>query len=496
MSNNNLFLKASSPESLGIPSSAILNFLERIDRQQTCMHGFLLLRKGKIAAEGYWAPYTENSMHRMYSVSKSFVSMAIGLMIDEGKLTLNDRVADFFKDKVSENLHPYLTETTIRDLLIMATPHNSTSYSFNDNDWAATFFQTEPSHPPGTVFSYDTAGTVILNTIVERVSGLPFLEYMRKKLLDPIGVSKDVWCIKTPEGTSWGGSGVICRLRDMARMAYMCMNKGRWNDTQLISEEYIEAATSKQIDNSIKGGCGYGYQIWMTESNGFAFRGMGSQLAFCFPDKDLLFTCISDTQGSGVSGSGAMGAGISDSFYEEIFNKIQDSSLPEDTNSYNMLKNKIESLKILPQRGSLTSTFQQKINGMWYNLSKNRMGILKTRFVFKGDIGVWEYENATGEHQFVFGIGKIIAGSFPQNNYYGEKIGTISGKCYDCLSSAAWVEEHKLNMLVYVTDIYLGSLRMSFSFKGNEISIQMIKVAEGFLNEYMGFAGGHIARDA
>ena len=88
MSKNELFLPASSPESLGIPSSAVLNFIERIDREQTCMHGFLLLRKGQIAAEGYWAPYSENSMHRMYSTSKSFVSMAIGLMVDEGKINL------------------------------------------------------------------------------------------------------------------------------------------------------------------------------------------------------------------------------------------------------------------------------------------------------------------------------------------------------------------------------------------------------------------------
>jgi CubicO group peptidase (beta-lactamase class C family) len=483
-------LPASSPESLGIPSSAILNFIERIDRKQICMHGFLLLRKGQIAAEGYWAPYSENSMHRMYSVSKSFVSLAIGLMIDEGKLSLDDKVVKFFKDKVPENVHPYLAQSTIRDLLMMATPHTENSYTRNDSDWAATFFNKKPSHPSGTIFSYDTAGTVILCTIVERISGVPFLEYMRDKLLDPVGFSKDAWCIKTPEGTSWGGSGVICRLRDMAKLAYVCMNKGRWNDVQLISEEYISAATSKQIDNSVLGKDGYGYQIWMLKDNGFSFFGMGSQFAFCFPDKDILFACISDTQGSDAAG---IDNGIEDAFREEILNKIQDSPLPYDAKTNALLKEGIKNLKILPQRGNLTSSFEQKANGKWYNLNENPMEISKMRLIFEGDEGIWEYKNASGDHQLRFGVGKTIEGPFPEKKYFGERIGSIPGRCYDCLSSAAWVEEHKLNMLVYITDIYLGTLKISFSFKGNEISIYMTKAAEWFLDEYTGFAGGMLA---
>ncbi|HHV96046.1 MAG TPA: serine hydrolase [Clostridiaceae bacterium] len=485
MNKIELFSKADCPESLGIPSSAVYNFLERIDRQQTCMHGFLILRKGQIAAEGYWAPYTENSMHRMYSVSKSFVALAIGLMIDEGKLKLDDKVVKFFNDKVPENVHSYLADATVRDLLMMASPHSSTSYTRYDDDWAATFFNKQPSHPPGTIFAYDTSATVILNTIVERISGVPFLEYMRDKLLDPIGFSKDAWCIKTPEGTSWGGSGVICTLRDMAKLAYVCLNKGRWYDKQLISEEYITAATTKQIDNSISGRDGYGYQIWMEGKNGFAFRGMGSQLALCYPDKDLIFACIADTQGAGPTGEG-----IVDSFYEEVFYKIQDTPLPYDAEGNAKLQEKIKNLKILPQRGNLTSPYVDRINGKWFTLYENPMKITKMRFIFNGDEGIWEYENATGHHELKFGIGKIIEGPFPEKHYFGEQIRKPWGRCYNSLSSAAWVEEHKLNMLVYITDIYLGTLKATFAFKGNEISIFMTKVAEWFLDEYMGFAGG------
>lgn len=488
MNENKLFSPA-SPESLGIPSSAILNFIERVEKEHINMHGFLVLRKGQVAAEGYWAPYSRDSMHRMYSVSKTFVSLAVGLMIDEGKLTLQDRVATFFKDKVPENLHPYIAQATIRDLLMMASPHSSTSYRHHDPDWAATFFHKEPSHPPGTVFSYDTSATVILNTIVERISGVPFMEYMRDTLLDPVGFSKDTWCVKTPEGTSWGGSGVICTLRDMAKLAYVCMNDGRWNDAQLISAEYIRAATSKQIDNSMLGNEGYGYQIWRERDNGFAFRGMGSQFAFCFPDQDILFACISDTQIMGPIAATT----LKTAFREEIFTKLEDQPLPIDDEATKNLAQKIDSLHIRPEQGSLSSSYGKKINGKWFDLNENPMNISRLRFTFDNDEGVWEYENASGLHKLGFGIGKKKAETFPQTNYYGERIGTESGKGYDCLVSGAWVEEHKLNLLVYITDDYLGTARMSFSFKGDEISVHMIKQAEWFLEEYAGFAGGVLA---
>lgn len=480
---------AASPESHGISSGDILRFIERVESEGLNMHGFLLLRKGRILAEGYWAPYTRESMHRMYSVSKSFVALAVGLMIDEGKLKLNDRAADILTDLAPPDLHPYTAQTTIRDLLMMATPHSSTSYTRHDRHFAATFFQKEPSHPPGSVFSYDTSATVILGTIVERISGVPFLEYMRAKVLDPIGFSKDAWCIKTPEGTSWGGSGVICTLRDMAKLAYVCLNDGRWGDQQLISESYIREAVSKQIDNSMTGNEGYGYQIWREEDNGFSFRGMGSQFAYCYPDQELLFACIADTQIMGPVAAVL----LKNAFKEEIFANMKDKPLPADAASEQALAQKIESLSIIPQQGNSTSTYAEKINGKWYRLYDNPMNITRMRFMFNGDEGIWEYENASGLHQLSFGIGKKKAGVFPEKHYFGEQIGTPKGEGYKCLVSGAWVEEHKLNLLVYITDDYLGTARMSFAFRDHEISVHMIKAAEWFLDEYAGFAGGVLA---
>ena len=487
MSSEELFTPASSPESLGIPSNAILSFLERIDGERICMHGFLLVRHNRIATEGYWSPWTADRKHRMYSVSKSFVSLAVGMMIEEGKLGLDDRVADYWPEKLPENLHPWVAESTVRDLLTMSTAHSRTSYTRDDPDWVWTFFNKEPSHPPGSLFSYDTAATVVLNATVEKLAGMPFLDYMRPRFLDRIGFSEDAWCIRTPEGVSWGGSGVICTLRDLARVGLTCLNLGKWGDEQVLPEDYVREATAKQIDNTARGNPGYGYQIWRNKGNGFAFRGMGSQYAVGFPDKDFLFTCISDTQGA------ESGTPILDVMLEELFPHLSDTPLPEDPETQDALRSKIDQLAVLPVPGQTDSTCADSMNGIWYNLDENPMGITRMRVTLEGDQGTWEYTNGQGDNTLTFGIGRTVTGRFPQRNYFGEQIGVVPGVEYECLASAAWVDDRTLNLEVCITDNHLGRLRASFGYKGEEIGVFMTKQAEWFLDEYSGFAGGRKA---
>lgn len=482
-------LKAAiSPEEVGIPSWAILRFLDRIEEERIALHGFLVIRHGKVAAEGYWPPFSAERLHRMYSVSKSMVSLAVRLMVDEGRLSLSDHIAAFFPDKLPERVHPYIEQSTVRDLLMMATPHSENAYTRYDRDWVKTFFHKEPSHLPGTVFAYDTATTVVLTAIVERLSGMPFLEYMRPRLLDPVGFSPSAWCVKTPEGGSWGGSGVLCALRDMACIALVCLNGGRWNGKQLISEEYVCAATSRQIDNSqFHGEQGYGYQIWRTLYNGFAFVGMGSQLAVCLPDKDLVFACIGDTQGQG-----ATGVGIYAALWQEVYPALSDACLPEQPEDTARLRNRLASLAFAVPVGGYSSPIAGVVSGKWYTMNPNPMGITETRFLFNDDGGIWEYVNTQGMKRLAFGFGTYAAGKFPQEGYFGEQIGTASSDLYDCQVSAAWAEKNKLNLIIYITDIYLGTLRVTVTFRGDEIALWMTKVAEWFLDEYEGFAGGNI----
>ena len=485
------FTPATAPESVGVPSRAVLRFLDRIERERVPMHGILLVRRGQIAAEGYWAPFTAESRHRMYSVSKSFVALAVGLMVDEGRFSLDDRVAELLPDKVPDDAHPWAAHpwaraATVRHLLTMATQNSKTSYTPADADWARTFFAVEPSHPPGTLFNYDTAATVVLTTIVERFAGSTFLDYLRPRLLDAVGFSPDAWCVETPEGTSWGGSGVICTLRDMAKVAHVCMRDGRWGDEQLLPGWYVREATARQIDNTIvHGKHGYGYQIWRLAENGFGFVGMGSQLAYCFPDRHFEFACIADTQGIGPTGEG-----IVDAMWDELYASLSDDPPPADPDAAAELEARLAGLRLLPRAGATSSPVATRVNGRWYELEPNPMGMERVRVDLGPDRGALRYVKTGAEKQIGFGLGNQVEGTFPETHYYGRRIGTPAGREYRCLASAAWVEDHKLDLLVYIVDDYLGTLRASLSFTGDEVGVRMTKVAEWFLDDYEGFAGG------
>lgn len=165
----------------------------------------------------------------------------------------------------------------------------------------AKFFIALPDlKPAGTLFNYNTSGSFILGVLVEKLTGKSFLEYLRPEF-DEIGISRNIWCVKSPDGFSWGGSGVVCTLRDFAKFAELILHRGEYRGKQLIPRSYMEAATSMRISNQYENAfsptrnCGYGYQIWMTE-HGFCLSGMGLQMAYCFPDKDMLFVCNGDTQ--------------------------------------------------------------------------------------------------------------------------------------------------------------------------------------------------------
>ncbi|HML46951.1 MAG TPA: serine hydrolase [Clostridia bacterium] len=448
------------------------------------MHGILFLKQGRIVAEGYWRPFGPECLHRMYSVSKSMVSVAIGLMLDEKRLKLSDLAADYFPDKLPEGgLHPYLARTTIRDLLMMATPHSENAYTAEDSDWLRAFWNKKPSHPPGTVFAYDTAGTVVLTAIVERLSGQSFLDYMRPRLLDPIGFSAQATCIQTPEGYSWGGSGVLCTLRDMAKLAYVLSNRGRWEGRQLLSEAYAEQATSRQIDNTLAGSPGYGYQIWM-EPGGFSFYGMGSQHAFCYPEQDLIVATIADTQLDA-----ARARPILLETLRSFRQSVQSEPLPADPDAQAALRDKLESLTLLAQHGAASSPMREAVHGKTYALEDNPMGIKALRFSFQGEEGVLEYRNEQGLCALRFGLCKNVEDRFPER-VFRERIGVYTDRFYRCMNSAAWVEPQKLCLRAQIIDDYLGTAFMTFCFQGSEIGVQMAKAAEWFLDRYQGFAGG------
>ena len=476
-----------TPESQGVPSGAILEMLDFLEAKRVCMHSFILMRHGAVIAEGYWPPFHKDRQQRMYSVSKSFTSVAIGLMITEGKLKLEDKIADFFPEELPEKPHPFILQATVRDLLMMSTfnPRSASMRSGRTGVWS--FFNLgEPLRPPGTVFSYDTAGTNTLAAIIEKQEDIPFLEYMRPRILDPIGISKDIYCIQNTDGRSWSGSGVICTTRDLARFALLCMNQGAYEGKQLVSREYMQAATSRQIENAIgrsepEMGYGYGYQFWCLRDGGFAGYGMGGQFMFCMPKQGVILCTTADVQ---LDNTGL--GDIQDAFV--TLQKHLGNPMVDGTAAQRKLSARLESLAIQFPEGELTSPVATRYHEKVFKMEANPMGLSSVRLSFKADEVVFHYVNEAGEFSLRIGLGHAIPQSFPEP--YSGKVHGVLDTHYDTIAGGAWVDENVFKCTVKAVDTYLGTLRMQFVFRDDILCIQMAKAAENFFEKYQGVAWG------
>lgn len=468
-----------TPESQGIASEHIIQFLKRLEENAIPMHSMILMRHGVIVAETYYRPYSRNELHRMFSVTKSMVSLAIGLLCEEGKLSLEDRIVSYFPEKIpKEGVHPYIAQITIKDMLRMATAHGKTTYKQKESvDWVGTFFSVTPSHMPGTVFSYDTSATHTLAALVEKLSKKDLLAYLREKVFDEIGFSKEAYCIKDPMGVSMGGSGMMASPYDMLRVMYLILQGGRWQGKQLLPEWYLKEATRKQIDTFAKGPTfeemqGYGYQFWRTRNEGYVCYGMGGQLMLVLPEKDMILITTADTQ----SRQGGVQL-IYDAFWQEIYSKISDQALAEDLDGCRILREKWGMRELIVPLGEKYSTWSEKINGVVYVMDHNDRGFDQIWIWFEEEEGKFSYSGENGGGEISFGLGKNRIGTIEP---YGDRIA----------ASGVWRSEDTFLIRVHILDESIGTIFIQIVFSGDEITTFMKKYEETEFGEFEGFLSG------
>ena len=482
-----------TPESVGISSEKVLEFYKFIEMKGFQTHDLIMARGDKIFTESYWAPFNKDFKHRMYSVSKSFVGIAVGLAEQEGLLSLDDKFLKYFPE-YEKDAHPFLKAQTIRDMLTMRTFKTSSRrnwFTSGTKDRCEEYFIANSNKVPGSFFDYDSPGSFMLGAIVEKVAGMPFLEYLKEKALKHAGFSEDAYCLQCPGGHSFGDSGIMCTARDLLIFAKFVLDKGNIDGKNYINEQFMTDAVKTQTSNNTFGfeyrqQRGYGYQIWKMEDDTFAFIGMGDQFAVCHPKTQLIFIMNSDNQGEPFARP---------FIFEEIFRTIIPNlgeALPENEKAYNELKEFTSNLKLYALRnGEKTSKTVQEINGKTYKLEENPMGIKWIKFEFDGEKGKMYWENAQGEKELPFGMGYNEFAKFPQTGY-SDMIATYpcEGNMYDCATSAIWDDEIKLILKTQIIDKYFGRLSMSFAFKDGYIMARFGKTAEAFLEEYNGHAYG------
>jgi len=487
--------KKGTPESVGISSAAVQKFIATLDSYHLATHSILMARGDTIFAECYYAPFHKDFKHRMYSITKSFVAVAIGLLEEDGKLSLDDKFVKYFPEYENELWNDHLREVTIREMLTMTTSMSDNPYWFDHvkgtGDRAAGYFDRAADRVPGTIWKYDSYGSYMLGAIVEKLAGKPFLQFMQDRFLTAIGFNEDSYCLKSPGKYSWGDSAILCTPRDLLHFARFVMNYGTWDGKRYMNEAYLRTATSRLVDNSTAGfvgygNYGYGYQIWQAPRGGFAFVGMGDQFAICDPKTNFIFVITSDNQGNGESR-----AILYHTLYKDIV-ELLGASLPEDPAAHAALEEFCAGQKLYVFPGETKNDFAACVTGKTFALTENPMGMDWVKFDFENDTGVFTYKNAQGEKKLRFGLGHNEFQKFPQEGYSDEVGGEVCpGHFYDCAVSAAWTEAKKLHIKVQIIDKYFGVLDIVVGFKDeNRLALQMVKTAEDFLNEYQGIANG------
>ncbi len=480
-------MKYATPEKMGISSRHVLAFYQELEKYGLSTHAVLMSRGEHFLSECYWAPFHEKFLHRMYSVTKSFVSVAIGFCQQDGLLSLDDPLESYFPEYQAE---PCRHSSTILDMLQMKSDVGSQSKWLreHDGDRAAYYFRMTADKEPDSLFFYDSAGSFMLGALVEKVTGKELLAYLREKFLDDIGFSKQAYMLKCPGGYSWGDSGLVCTARDLWLFARFVLNKGTWKGKRYLNEAYLTAATTPKTPNNPYGFWnhhnvhGYGYQFWGAPEGCFAAKGMGHQLAFCDPAHDFIFIINSDNQGNPLGYEPIYRA-----LYTHILHNLG-QPLPEDVDAHRQLQSYLADRRLFCLPGNTASSMAQKVCGKTFLCRDNPMGIRWFRLDFGENSGSFTYENTQGEKCIRFGFGYNVFHKFPQEGY-SDTVGAVEvpGHQYDGAYSADWPEERTLRIRVQIIDKYFGNLSILFGFRDeNAVTVRMEKKAEAFLNEYAG----------
>jgi CubicO group peptidase (beta-lactamase class C family) len=341
-------LPRSTPEAQGVSSAAIRAYVESADKEINTLHSFMLVRHGHVIAEGWWKPEAADKPHVLWSLSKSFNSTAVGLAIEEGKLSLEDPVLKFFPADAPADPSDNLKAMRVRDLLTMSGGHDTEpKFKVEDGPSVKGFLAQPVTHTPGTWFRYNTPGSYTLSAIVTKATGQKVVDYLKPRLFEPLGIDNPQWGASA-EGYNFGGYGLYVCTEDIAKFGQLYLQKGKWNGKQLIPEKWVEAATSKQVDNDKAPSGknpdwrqGYGYQFWRCQHNAYRGDGRDGQICLVLPEQDAVIAITAQT--------GQMQTEL-DLVWDKLLPGFHPEPLPADATEQAKLKEKLADLKAHPAK--------------------------------------------------------------------------------------------------------------------------------------------------
>ncbi|WP_024865355.1 serine hydrolase domain-containing protein [Butyrivibrio sp. FCS014] len=493
------------PSKVGIADDAPERIIRDLNASPVTLHNLLIMKDDRLIFEKYYAPYDENNLHRMFSISKSFTAMGISLLADDGLIDLDRSVCDYFPEYVDENTHPFIRMTTIRNMLQMRSPHASTTYKVcMKTDWVESFFKVTPTHKPGTVFHYDTSAAHVLCALVEKLSGKDLLTFLKDRALHYVDFSKESYMVKDPFGVSMGGSGLMATPMDIMKFLFILYKKGTivcsdGKERTLFNPDFIAEATRNITDTYMTAPVsseaqGYGMQIWMNQKGGFTLYGMGGQLGICIPSENLLIVTTADTQG--LQGGNQI---IYDAIYKNLIDDkkempeqkcgeessgdyggdsyaIGSPKLPE---SYRLFFPEFDPEKIPEYVRGIAGSRSLTLK---YSLAENGSGFegLTLCLAPNGSGQSYiEFKQGNSGHRIAFGIGSMVRGIFPiyETRY---------------VAGAVFTRDNVLYIKAHLIGESVGSVHFQLYFGDNDIVVFMKKIEETFFKEFEGHLYGSL----
>lgn len=405
-------LPRSTPEKEGVSAAGLLAFLDAVGKSKTEFHSMMVLRHGKVIAEGWWSPYAPSLKHMLYSTSKSFTAAAIGFALTEKRLSLDDKVISFFPNDKPDTVNPWLAELTVRDALMMSDgmdPDPSGPVSMSAN-WEKAFLGTPIVHEPGSVFLYNSVGTYMLSAIVTKVTGQKVLDYLQPRLFDPLGIHGIDW-ETSPQGANTGGWGLRLKTEDMAKFGQLYLQKGNWKGHEILPAAWVEDATTKHIlqDPSASQGKrdssdwlqGYCYQMWRCRHNGVRADGAFGQYIIMLPELDAVVALTAE--------SPDMQEEIN-LVWDYLLPAIHTGVLPADAKSDQRLKDRLSALALPIPAAMAGGGTPVDINGQTYTFEANDTKIKQLSFSLANGVCRLGMKGDTADYEIPFGEGHWEAG--------------------------------------------------------------------------------------
>lgn len=445
-------LRRTGPAALGVAPEAVGAFIDAVNARVGGLHSFMLLRRGQVAAEAWWAPYAAHSPHMLYSLSKSFTSTAVGFAVSEGLLTVEDPLVGFFPEDRPAAVSPNLAAMKVRHLLSMSTGHAQDATGGTtqapDGNWVKAFLGLPVEKQPGSLFVYNSAATYMLSAIVQKLTGKGLVDYLMPRLFAPLGIAKPTW-ETCPKGIATGGWGLNVTTEDIARFGHCYLQKGEWKGKPVIPAEWVVEATRKQVNNGSEPSSdwaqGYGYQFWRCRHGAYRGDGAFGQYCIVMPEQEAVLAI--------TSGVGDMQA-VLNCVWEKLLPGMGPEPVASDGQA--VLDRKIAALTVPAPAPATGAGPAPGVIGRTYRLEENTLMVATARLTR----GALTLEGEGKPTKLSFGLTRWVAGRAPLMGRPGVR----------CAGRAAWTAPDTLTIKLCFTETpYEETLTCTFA--GRSITV-------------------------